>query len=121
MDLDHNKVHPSSTAQAISLIYQNELTISGFKFRENISKAQKAEALGKLINSFVDTSKNLDFSSEKNLFVVQSGFYEVAYNNGGSAKLQIEGVDVQEKLGLNTTDVAFRKIQRELILATKRK
>lgn len=111
-DLSGNKVTPSSTNEAIDLIYKNELTFSGFKFTEKASDAQKEQAFGKMIKSFVSSSKNADFSSDKNLFIVQNEGHEVAYNNGGS-QMQIDGVDIQEKLRMNTPEVAIRKMCRD--------
>lgn len=108
---DGKSFAPRSVDEAISLIYKNELTVSGFKFKENISEKQRHEEFGKLIDSFVLASKNADFSSDKNLFCVQNGSEEVAYNNGGSKDVMIDSVDIQEKLGLKTTGVIARQIR----------
>lgn len=112
-DNENKDVFPKSVEEAVRGIYDGELNVSGFRFVEGASETQKEEAFGQLINSFVSTSKNLDFSSEKNLFVVQGNCRQVVYNNGGSEKMKISGVDVQEKLGLNTKAVALNRIYRE--------
>ena len=112
-DNQNNDVIPISTKEAVRMIYEGKLNISGFKFVEGATDSQKEEAFGLLINSFVSTSKNLDFSSEKNLFVVQGNCHQIVYNNGGSEKMKISGVDVQEKLGLNTKAVTLNRIYRE--------
>ena len=40
----------------------------------------------------------------------------VIYNNGGNENMKITGVDVQERLGLNTREVAVQKKYREMCL-----
>lgn len=118
-DREYNDVHPKTKEEAISQIYKNELNISGFKFKENATDEQKEEAFGKLINCFVSTSKNLDFSSDKNLFMVQGNGREVIYNHGGSKSMQIDGVDVQEKMGLKTRAVAVMQAHRNRMMQSK--
>lgn len=103
-DFRNEEARPSSTNEAIDLIYRDELTLSGFRFKENITDAQKGDAFGKLIDCFVATSKNLDFSSDKNLFSVQNGLLKVTYNNGGSEGMEIDGSDIQERVGLDMPD-----------------
>lgn len=118
-DNNNKEVHPLSVDVALQLIYENKLNITGFAFKEGVTQEQKDEAFGNVINSFVSASRNLDFSSEKNLFIVQGNCSEVIYNNGGSQKMKIDGADVQEKIGLKTPDVfmkqAFRKKMQSMM------
>ena len=114
-DNENRDVSPSSVDEALDLIYSSKLNISGFKFKKGLTDEQKEQAFGKVIDSFVSASKNLDFSSEKNLFIVQGSFLsQVAYNNGGSQNMEITGVDVQERLGLDTQDVKVQQKLREI-------
>ena len=117
-DNENNDVRPLSNDEALNLIYGGKLNISGFEFVDGATQEQKEEAFGKLIDYFVLASKNLDFSSDKNLFIVQGNFHEVAYNNGGSENMKIRGVDVQEKLGLNTQAVKANQIIRAHMMKT---
>ena len=95
------------------MIYSSKANISVFRFVEGATAKQKEEALGKIINSFVHASKNLDFSSDKNLFFVSNGRLQVRYNNGGSQSMKISGTDIQEKLGLKTDDVLKQQMFRQ--------
>lgn len=114
-DNENRDVSVSSVDEALDLIYSSKLNISGFKFKKGLTDEQKEQAFGKVIDSFVSASKNLDFSSEKNLFIVQGSFLpQVAYNNGGSQNMEITGVDVQERLGLDTQDVKVQQKLREI-------
>ncbi len=112
-DNEGKEVHLRSSAEAKKLIYEGKINICGFSFAKDATDAQKEEAFGKIINTFVSASKNLDFSSEQNLFVVNGKFSRVIYNNGGSEKMKINGADVQERLDLNTRDVVVNKVMRE--------
>lgn len=114
-----NEVSIQSTKEAVALIYDNKLNISGFRFEEGITKEQKEEAFAAVINSFVQTSKNLDFSSEKNLFMVNGNHSRVIYNNGGHQSTQIKGADVQERLGLKTQDVIMEQTMRSMMQQRK--
>jgi len=114
-DNENYEVPLKSKEKAIELIYASKLNISGFRFNENATDQQKEEAFGKLINSFVLTSKNLDFDDEKNLFFVMQKGARVGYNNGGNKDMKIRGVDVQERLGLNTEEVVAHKKRREMM------
>lgn len=113
-DSDNNDVFPQSRAEAVEQIYSDKLNITGFRFSETATKTQRDEAFGKLIDCFVAASKNLDFSSDENLFIVQGNHKEVAYNNGGSQDIKIRGVDVQEKLGLSTNAVKNAQMARQM-------
>ncbi len=112
---DGKDANPASLSEARNLVYDSKLNISGFKFKENATEEQKEEAFGKLVNHFVSTSKNLDLSSDKNLFVVQNDSREVAYNNGGSKSMRISGPDVQEKLGMKTEEAIANKSFRQMM------
>ena len=120
-DNDDNDVYPKSDEEAIKLIYEGKLSIRGFKFTKTATAEQKEEAIGRLIDEFVFASKNLDFSSDKNLFLVQANFMDVAYNNGGPESMQIKGVDVQERLGLNTQSVIANRILKQKMIQAKQK
>lgn len=118
-DNEDNDVFPKSKDEALSLIFGGKINVSGFTFIEEATDAQKEEALGKLINNFVSTSQNLDFGADKNLFVVQNNFHQVIYNNGGKESVKIKGVDVQEKVGLNTKEVATNKVHRQRMMQSR--
>lgn len=123
MDNDGNEVHPKTKDEAISLIYSSRLNISGFKFNKDATEEQKEKAFVSLVNRFVNASKNLDFSSETNLFMIHANQRRVGYHNGGSQDIQIDGADVQEKLGMDTPAVRLKHLRRERmeILAGKAK
>ena len=112
---DGKSFSPESIDEAINMIYHHELTVSGFRFKENVEDEQKDEEFGKLIDSFVMASRNLDLRSVDNLFEVvdHDNYSEVAYNNGGSESMEIDGTDVQEKLGLNTLSVVRKREMEE--------
>lgn len=114
-DENDNIVVPASKQAAISMIYDGKLNISSFKFADGATDEQKKQAFAKLINYFVSASRNADFASEKNLFLVQGNFLSVAYNNGGSQKVTIEGADIQERLGLETPEVAKMRAYRAMV------
>ena len=115
VDNEGKEVQLPSVDEAIDQIYSSKLSIAGFRFNENVTKAQKEQAFGKVVNSFVSTSKNADFSSDENLFWVTANCSRVIYNNGGDNRMEIRGVDVQERLGLNTPEVAEERQFRELM------
>ena len=119
-DMNDQEVYPKSTDEALDQIYHGDgLNISGFRFKETATKAQKEEAYGKIIDCFVSTSKNPDLRNENNLFYVWNGVKTVGYNNGGDSKKDIKGVDIQEKLGLNTPEVIVEKRRREALAAKR--
>ncbi len=118
-DNDDNPVFPASKDEAMALIYDDKINISGFQFNPKATEEQKEEAFGKIVNAFVDASKNEDLTSTKNLFLIQANFSEVYYNHGGSENVKISGVDVQEKLNLRTQEVMTHKMLRQKLMAFK--
>ena len=108
-DNENRDVFPKTKEEAVDLIYNSKINISGFRFVDGATDKQKQEALGKLIDRFVFTSKNSDFESDKNLFFVSANSLQVRYNNGGDQNMKIKGVDIQEKLGLQTEAVLKKK------------
>lgn len=95
------------------MIYKGKLNISRFQFNEEASNTQKIEELAKLINCFVSVSQNLDFATDKNLFFVKKDSNIVAYN-GGTPSVEINGYDVQEKLGLETPNVEINRLRKKI-------
>lgn len=114
-DNENKSVSPSSVDEALKLIYDGKLNITGFKFNKAATQEQKEQAFGKLINTFVETSKNQDFNGDKNLFFVLGNFSRVIYSNGGASNMQISGPDVQEKLGLKTKDATGARMRTMLL------
>ena len=110
-DKNGSKIENPPKDEVRNLIYKDELGIKGFKFKDNVSKEKKNEEISKIIDSFVTTSKNLDFASEKNLFIVMSNLREVAYNNGGSKTEEFTGFDIQKKLGIDVTELKRNKVK----------
>ena len=120
-DNQGNEFFPESRRDAIGLIYQHELNISGFRFNETATEKQKEDAFGKLVNIFVSTSRNLDFESENNIFIIEAPHSDVWYNHGGSGHVQFDGVEVEERLGLNTERVQIHRQYLQNVKAGLRK
>lgn len=118
-DLDGKEVTTNSKEEALNLIYEGKLSISGFKISENASEEQRKDIYEKVLRAFIATANDLDFSSEKHIFDI---FYNspkidpdrrVTLNGGGSEK--ITGYDVQEKLGIETANAEnHRKVMKAL-------
>lgn len=113
-DAQDNPVLPSSARQAKQLIQENKLNVSGFMFVPTASEEQKERELGKLIDTFVETSKNIDFNSEKNgfgiSFINDFGHQQVLYNNEGTGVISSD--DIRGCLDLTEESIQQRAALR---------
>ena len=85
-------------------LLRDKFVLSGFRFRPETTEEQKQQAFKNLVDIFVETSKNADLESEKNLFFVGFKGRIAAYNNGGSPDLHITGEDIRQRLGIPPTN-----------------
>jgi len=104
------QVFPHSIQAAQEAIYNNKLNIAGFRFNSHSTPKQREEAFGKLVDLFVQTSKNADLSSSNNGFAItfinDFGKEQVIYNNDGPTEITSD--DIREKLDLTPEAIQER-------------
>lgn len=106
--MDGKSVEGLSKDKALNMIYESELSIAGFKFNPEATEEQKKQAFRTVMESFVNTSNNLDYSDNKttrSLFWIQNNFersHEAIYSAEGKEDIPIHRIEF--KTGLISED-----------------
>ena len=109
--------YPKSKDEAVSLIYQNKLSIEGFRYNPKTTHQQKLNAFKKIVTHFIAASKNPDFENNylnKHQFAIFNAdtLSRVVYNTKNPENYIYED-EIKERLGIESS-TPFKMPQNNL-------
>ncbi len=119
IDMEGKSVEGLSKDRALNMIYENKLSIAGFKFNPEATEEQKKKAFRNVMGSFVNASNNLDYfdnKSTRSLFCIQDNFgvsHEVIYSSEGKENIGLR--QVEDKLDMFGDKIAERNDVKSVV------